>query len=450
MPAEEKTPEITADPVRDVERSPAGAPPDGEQPAAAGGTGSRSVSSAPAATAPSTGGSSDGESPYDFVIDLNSDNTHASVVHMVGRSRRVLELGPASGYMSQILRDRDCEVVGIELDPQLAVQAAEVCERVIVGDLDTLDLDAELGDDRFDVIVAADVLEHLRDPLAALRRLRRFLKSEGYFVVSLPNVAHASVRLALLQGHFQYRELGLMDRTHLRFFTHDTITQLFDEAELAIVEVHRQEAPIEVDDAPFDRDAVSEDLIKELESDPDARTYQFVIKAVGLEFPGLREVQRRLHEQAFALARLERELLMASPQRQQLEGQLAELEHALAEISAREGEVRAALIDSHDLALRRDEELRQVGERLEDEEKRLAELWQAHDEAKKIIRAREDEVESLRRENNVLRVRIGRIADSLPVRMWHLLSGMPPLRWVRGRRVAAYTAEVQHLQAKDE
>jgi DNA repair exonuclease SbcCD ATPase subunit len=301
------------------------------------------------------------------------------------------------------------------------------------------------------------VLEHLRDPLAALRRLRRFLKSEGYFVVSLPNVAHASVRLALLQGHFQYRELGLMDRTHLRFFTHDTITQLFDEAELAIVEVHRQEAPIEVDDAPFDRDSVSEDLITELESDPDARTYQFVIKAVGLEFPGLREVQRRLHEQAFELARLERELSLASSQRQQLEAQLAEhkhalaeLEHALAGISAREGEVRAALIDSHDLALRRDEELRQVGERLKDEEKQLAELWQAHEEAKKIIRAREDEVESLRRENNELRVRLGRITDSLPVRTWHLLSGMPPLRWVRGRRVAAYTAEVQHLQAKDE
>jgi len=437
MPAEEKTPEITADPVSDIEQSSGSSARDGKRPAEVNAADSRQISASPDAIPPSAWATNaEGESPYDFVIDLDSDNTHANVVRMVGHSRRVLELGPASGYMSQVLREHDCAVIGIELDPQLALQAAEVCERVIVGDLDALDLDKELGDDSFDVIVAADVLEHLRDPLAALQRLRRFLRSDGYFVVSLPNVAHASVRLALLQGRFQYRELGLMDRTHLRFFTHDTITQLFDEAELAIVEVHRQEAPIDLDDAPFDRGAVSEDLIRDLESDPDARTYQFIIKAVPLEFPGLREVQHRLHEQAFELA-------VMSPQLQQLE-------HALAEISGREGEVRVALIDAHDLALLRDEELRQVGERLKDEEGQLAELWKTHNEAKKIVRAREDEVESLRRENKLLRVRLGRIADSLPVRTWHLMSGLPPLRWVRGRRVAAYTAEVQRLQAKEE
>ena len=97
-----------------------------------------------------------------------------------------------------MLRDRGCAIVGIELEPGAAAAAAVHCERMVVGDLDALDLDAELGEDRFDVIVAADVLEHLKDPAGTLGRLRPFLAPGGYFVISLPNVAHADVRLALL------------------------------------------------------------------------------------------------------------------------------------------------------------------------------------------------------------------------------------------------------------
>src|SRR5947209_9244205 len=74
-------------------------------------------------------------SPYDFKIDLESDNTHANVIRMVGHSRRVLELGPASGYMSKVFVEHGCTVVGVELDPRLASQASRFCERVVVGDL---------------------------------------------------------------------------------------------------------------------------------------------------------------------------------------------------------------------------------------------------------------------------------------------------------------------------
>lgn len=371
-------------------------------------------------------GSSD--SPYDFVVDLETDNTHASIVHMVGFSRRVLELGPASGYMSRVFRERDCTVVGIELDPQLAAQAAGVCERVIVGNLDDLDIETELAGERFDVIVAADVLEHLKDPLDALRRLRPLLTDEGYFVVSLPNIAHASVRLSLLQGHFEYRDLGLMDRTHLRFFTRETVRQLFDDAEMAIVAVHRQEAPVFVDDVTVDREAVPAELIAALEADPEARTYQFVIKAISLDTPGLRDIQDHLREQAFEIARLEGELAQLAS--------VNELERVLVELTRREGEVRGALVDAHDLALQRDEELREVSERLAHEQEQLAQLWSAHNEAKEIIRARDDEAERLR-------VRLQRISGSAPVRAWYKISGLPVLRQVRGRRAAAYEAAVQ-------
>jgi len=293
---------------------------------------------------------------YDFEIDLESDSTHANVVRLVGRDRRVLELGPAAGYMSRVLRDRGCTVVGIELDPQMAGLAAQFCERVIVGDLDTIDLESELGSDRFDVIVAADVLEHLKNPLAALRRLRAFLAQDGFFVMSLPNVAHGSVRLALLEGRFNYQKSGLLDETHLRFFTRESIDQLLDEAELGAAEITHQQLSISASEVPFDSSGVPREVIEELERDPDARTYQFVVKAIPLEAAGLREMQRRMRELAHENARLR----SIEADLRSLEPQISTLQDALTAMSTREGRVRAALIEAHELALQRDEEIHQL------------------------------------------------------------------------------------------
>jgi O-antigen biosynthesis protein len=384
-------------------------------------------------------------SSYEFAIDPSSDSTHANVIRMIGSSQRVLELGPATGYMTEILRANDCEVVGIELDADMAAHAAKFCERIIVGDLDTMDLAAELNGDQFDVIVAADVLEHLKDPLRALRSLSAFLRPAGYFVVSLPNVAHVSVRLALLEGRFAYQELGLLDSTHLRFFTRESMEKMFDEAELAIAELHRQELDAEASEVPFDTALVPDTLMDAMRHDLDARTYQFVVKALPLGRAGLPHVQERIR----TLAREHADLQQALAAR---EAEHADLGDALAAITAREGDLRIALIDAHDLALLRDEELRQLrqtSDRLKLAEAELAEVWQAHTEAKEIILAREHEIESLRRDIDVLRVRLGRISGSLPVRAWHGLSGLPPLRWVRTRRLAEYNAAVQHLEDAD-
>lgn len=233
---------------------------------------------------------------YDFdEIDLSSGSVHADVVHFVEKGSRVLELGPATGYMSRVFSERGCTVVGIEFDAGMAERAAEFCERMIVGDLDTLDFEAELGDDRFDAIVAADVIEHLKDPLGALRRLRRFLKEDGYFVISVPNVAHGSIRLALLSGRFEYRDWGLLDSTHLRFFTRETFERLLDEAELGLVELRRHELHLGASEVEFDESAVPAGLREGLEVDPDARTYQFVAKAIPME-PEHRAAQRSLSD----------------------------------------------------------------------------------------------------------------------------------------------------------
>ena len=191
----------------------------------------------------------------------------------------MLELGPATGYTSRAFAERGYAVVGIEFDPGMAARGAAFCERMIVGDLDRLDLEAELGEDRFDAIVSAGAIEHLKDPLGALRRLRPFLKEGGRFVISIPNVAHGSVRLALLSGRFEYRDLGLLDSTHLRFFTRGTFERLLEEAGLDLLELRPHELPLAAAEIEFDAAVLPAGLPEALEAEADARAYQFVALA---------------------------------------------------------------------------------------------------------------------------------------------------------------------------
>lgn len=287
---------------------------------------------------------------YDFdEIDLESGSVHADVVSLVGQDMRVLELGPATGYMSHAFVSQGCTVVGIEIDPDMATRAERFCDRVIVGDLDSIDLERELGEERFDVIVAADVLEHLKDPLTVVRRLRNFVADDGAFVISIPNVAHGSVRLALLAGHFDYQEIGLLDSTHLHLFTRESFEELLDEAELGLGVLHRHELNLDASEVQFDPEEVPSDVLEHLKNEPDARTYQFVVKALPMERAGLREMQSRLRELA--------ELKANEGRIPELENRIAELEAAIAAIAGREGELRAALIEAHDQVLRREAEI---------------------------------------------------------------------------------------------
>src|SRR5437588_3921214 len=137
-----------------------------------------------------------------------------------------------------------------------------------------------LGEQSFDVAVFGDVLEHMSDPLAALRRVRQWLKPDGYVVASLPNIAHGAVRLALLAGRFEYPPEGLLDETHLRFFTHDTIKELFHQAGFVVVETRRTHVGIFESEIPVRREDYDPDVVAGIEADHDATTYQFVVKAL--------------------------------------------------------------------------------------------------------------------------------------------------------------------------
>ncbi|MGH7816874.1 MAG: class I SAM-dependent methyltransferase, partial [Candidatus Binatia bacterium] len=157
---------------------------------------------------------------------VEHNSTLTSELELVGAGKKVLEIGPGSGHLTEALSKRNCQVTCIEVDENLTSIARSFCQRMIVADVERLNPEEAFPGERFDVIILGDVLEHLKQPEMVLRKLRDFLQPAGYLVLSLPNVAHASVRLALLNGDFNYSEEGIIDRTHLRFFTLATIVAL--------------------------------------------------------------------------------------------------------------------------------------------------------------------------------------------------------------------------------
>jgi 2-polyprenyl-3-methyl-5-hydroxy-6-metoxy-1,4-benzoquinol methylase len=135
-------------------------------------------------------------------------------------ARRILDLGCSSGALGAALKARQAaEVVGVELDPAYAADAADRLDRVLVADIEELAQAPErLG--RFDCLIAADVLEHLRDPWSALAAIAGVLDPGGTAVVSLPNVRYWETFVQVgLRGTWPLRDEGIFDRSHLRWFT---------------------------------------------------------------------------------------------------------------------------------------------------------------------------------------------------------------------------------------
>ena len=139
---------------------------------------------------------------------------------------RVFEGGVSSGYFAAVLTRAGLRVDGHELDPIAAARARTVCEHVYVGDLQQFDVD-EL-DGTYDVLLFGDTLEHVADPAGVLRRLSTHLASGGTLIVSVPNVANWAIRLMLLAGRFRYTDRGILDRTHLRFYTRRTLVEMIE------------------------------------------------------------------------------------------------------------------------------------------------------------------------------------------------------------------------------
>ena len=168
-------------------------------------------------------------------LNVHAHSGHAKLLALVGGRKRVLDVGCSSGYLARPLVAAGCTVIGLERDPEAADQARAVCEDVLVGDVETMELPFEAGS--FDVVLCGDLIEHLRDPEAFLARVRPLLREGGRLVLTTPNVANWAVRLGLLVGRWRYTERGILDRTHTHLFTRSTLVETLKRAGYRVVEL---------------------------------------------------------------------------------------------------------------------------------------------------------------------------------------------------------------------
>lgn len=185
---------------------------------------------------------------YQFDVDLADPNNGHSLIHQLAISlgrpaMEVLEIGCSSGYVGATLVAKGHRVTGVEMDPEAAQAARDALQEVFTGDADGFF--RAHPDRRFDAILLGDVLEHMADPTATLRRCAASLNEGGAVAISLPCVTHGSIRAMLLEGRWDYADYGLLDRTHLRFFSYRGMLELVSSAGLRIERLHAVVMPIE-------------------------------------------------------------------------------------------------------------------------------------------------------------------------------------------------------------
>jgi SAM-dependent methyltransferase len=170
---------------------------------------------------------------YSHLCD-DPDESHMQVLDLIPRGSRVLEIGASVGYLSLAIAERACKVVAVEQDLSAVAVARARGIEMRAGRFEDLNLSEEYG--TFDCLVLADVLEHIVDAGRFLQLGVRCLRPGGIVVLSVPNIAHWSTRWSLLRGRFEYTSTGLLDETHVRFYTAGSLERLLAGHGLTIVE----------------------------------------------------------------------------------------------------------------------------------------------------------------------------------------------------------------------
>ncbi|RYF31850.1 MAG: methyltransferase domain-containing protein [Comamonadaceae bacterium] len=208
----------------------------------------------------------------------DGERTSLSVLaSLIAKGSTVLDLGCGSGALGQYLKEtRDCTSDGVTLSQAEADHAQPYYRRVEVADLEIADLPRMFPGQRYDYIVCADVLEHLKRPDAVLDLCRQMLAPQGRLLISVPNAAYSGLVAELLEGEFRYREEGLLDRTHLRFFTRRSLVRFLSEQrwQLDGLDTITRELPESEFKTAFD--SLPPTVARHLLGTSDALTYQFI------------------------------------------------------------------------------------------------------------------------------------------------------------------------------
>ncbi len=239
---------------------------------------------------------------YEYAFDpAQPNNTAATIYHLAREGgRRVLDLGSGPAIVSAYLRSADGkDVTALDAgDDYLKAARERGILRTIQADLENPTWIDTLAGETFDVIILADVLEHLRSPEIVLQLIleRHLLSPEGFLVISIPNATHEGVVGELLTGKFTYRETGLLDSTHLRFFSRDSFLAFCESAGFTVTRLHRTRRTLEQTDFAESAKELPTAVRAQLARVPEAQTYQFVARVEPME--GAQELARLRAENA--------------------------------------------------------------------------------------------------------------------------------------------------------
>lgn len=221
---------------------------------------------------------------YDFGYDINKDDANLWAFHTIRPGSTVLEIGSSNGRLTKHLnKERGCTVDIVEINQEAGKEAAKFSRNSYLGEINgNIELPEVISlfsESEYDYIVFLDVLEHLFNPGLVLRRMKRLLKDCGVFVISIPNIAHNSVIINLINNRFQYTDVGLLDNTHLHFYTVDTIRQVIKDAGCYIQKISATQKRVGDNEIENSYEDVPRDVAAFLRTRNQADIYQILLLA---------------------------------------------------------------------------------------------------------------------------------------------------------------------------
>ena len=217
-------------------------------------------------------------SKYDFHLDMNSDNSNSVILRNIKPNSFVLEVGCAHGRMTKYLKETlNCDVAIIEQDEEAGNVAKQWACSSFIGEQDgNIENIISRMNGQCDYIIFADVLEHLYDPQKVLLESKKLLKDDGSIWISIPNIAHNAVLIDLWNGKFIYRDVGLLDNTHIRFFTKSSLMQMIEQCALRIDRQFNLVNVVGNTELNNSYQDLPPNLIVEIKGRPEGEVYQFV------------------------------------------------------------------------------------------------------------------------------------------------------------------------------
>lgn len=220
---------------------------------------------------------------YDFELDLYTDNANADIIKRVRPGSEILEFGPAYGRMTKYLtEDLKCSVDIVEMDSESGNVAAQYARQACVGpdngNIESSYWTKVFAHKHYDAIIFTDVLEHLHDPKQTLKECRLFLKDDGCVLCSIPNIAHSSIILSLFSGRFNYTKTGLLDQTHVHFFTEESFLNMIYACGYYPSFEHAIIVPVDMTEIPITYASVGRDVENALRQRPNNEAYQFIFE----------------------------------------------------------------------------------------------------------------------------------------------------------------------------